>query len=107
MERAAVGRDPREEPQTPPAPAVFESADRHLRRTMGFNQLLFMSLGAIIGSGWLLASLAAAGTAGPAAVVSWAIGGVFILLVALAWAELAGMLPRTGAIVRYPHLTHG
>lgn len=89
------------------APAEFESADRHLRKTMGFNQLLFMSLGAIIGSGWLFASLAAAGTAGPAAVVSWAVGGIFILLVALAWAEMAGMLPRSGAIVRYPHLTHG
>jgi len=85
----------------------FEEADRHLNRAMGFTQLLFMSMGAIIGSGWLLATLAAASTAGPAATISWVIGGVFILFIALTYAEISGMLPRTGGIVRYPVLTHG
>jgi amino acid transporter len=87
--------------------AKFEAADRHLRKEMGFVPILFMSIGAIIGSGWLLASLAAAATAGPAAVISWVIGGIFIIFIALSYAELSGMLPRTGAIVRYPVLTHG
>lgn len=86
---------------------TFEAADRHLRKTMGFTHLLFMSMGAIIGSGWLLATLAAAGTTGPAAILSWVIGGVFIIFVALTYAEISGMLPRTGGIVRYPALTHG
>jgi amino acid transporter len=85
----------------------FEESDRHLRKTMGFNSILFMSMGAIIGSGWLLGSLAAAAVAGPASILSWAIGGVFIALIAFSYAELAGMLPRTGGIVRYPQLTHG
>ncbi|MBO0774912.1 MAG: APC family permease [Actinobacteria bacterium] len=87
--------------------AKFESADRHLRRRMGFTHLLFLSMGAIIGSGWLFGSLKAAAIAGPAAVISWAVGGIFVIFISLTYAEQAGMMPRTGAIVRYPLLTHG
>jgi amino acid transporter len=90
------------------APAAdFESADRSLRKTMGFSHLLFLSMAAIIGSGWLLGSLKAASVAGPAAIISWAVGGIFVIFISLSYAEVSGMLPRTGAIVRYPHLTHG
>ncbi|HZU18165.1 MAG TPA: APC family permease [Candidatus Dormibacteraeota bacterium] len=92
---------------TPVASASFEASDRHLRRTVPFQSLLFLSMGAIIGSGWLFGSLKAAAVAGPAAVLSWAVGGVFVICISLAWAEIAGMIPRTGAIVRYPSLTHG
>ncbi|HEY6537926.1 MAG TPA: APC family permease [Candidatus Dormibacteraeota bacterium] len=84
-----------------------EAADRKLDRRMTVWQLFFLSMGGIIGSGWLFAALSAASVAGPAAIVSWIIGGVLVLFVALNYAEVAGMLPRTGAIVRYPHLTHG
>jgi amino acid transporter len=87
--------------------ADFEAADRGLKKTMGFNQLLFLSVTAIIGSGWLFAALASATIAGPAAIVSWAIGGAFVVFVAFSYMEPAGMLPRSGAIVRYPALTHG
>ena len=37
-----------------------------LRRTVGFYGLMFVSLGSIIGSGWLLGALNAARVAGPA-----------------------------------------
>ena len=84
-----------------------EASDRKLDRHMSVWQLFFLSMGGIIGSGWLFASLNAASIAGPAATVSWIIGGVLVLLVGLNYAEVAGMLPRSGAIVRYPHLTHG
>lgn len=93
------------EPEAPTA--EFETADRSLRRTMSLQQLLFLSMGAIIGSGWLFAVLGADATAGPAAILSWIIGGLFVLLIALTYAEISGMLPRSGAIVRYPALTHG
>ncbi|MHB8296490.1 MAG: APC family permease [Acidimicrobiales bacterium] len=89
------------------AGAGFESTDRKLSRSLSFQQLFFLSMGAIIGSGWLFAVLAADSTAGPAVAVSWLIGGALVLLIALTYAEVAGMLPRSGAIVRYPHLTHG
>jgi amino acid transporter len=87
--------------------AEFESADRSLRKTMGFNHLLFLSVTALIGSGWLFAALASGAVAGPAAIVSWIVGGIFIICIAFTYMEPAGMLPRSGAIVRYPQLTHG
>lgn len=88
-------------------PTTFEASDRKLVRALSLQQLFFLSMGAIIGSGWLFAVLSADATAGPAVILSWIIGGVLVLLVALNYAEVAGALPRSGAIVRYPHLTHG
>ncbi len=85
----------------------YDRADRQLARTMSVWQLFFLSMGGIIGSGWLFAAIASASVAGPGAIVSWIVGGVLVLFVALNYAEVAGMLPRSGAIVRYPHLTHG
>jgi amino acid transporter len=90
-----------------PKAARFEASDLKLRRSMSLTQALFLSVGSIIGSGWLFAALGAASYAGPAAIVSWVVGGVFIILIALSWSEVAAMLPRTGGLVRYPQLTHG
>jgi amino acid transporter len=87
--------------------AEFEASDRKLRRSMSLTQALFLSVGSIIGSGWLFAALGAASYAGPAAIVSWVVGGVFVIFIALSWSEVSAMLPRTGGLVRYPQLTHG
>ncbi len=95
------------EPASVPITAEFEAADRHLHNAMSLQQILFISISGIIGSGWLFAVLAADGVAGPASVISWVLGGIFIIIIALTYAEISGMLPRTGAIVRYPHLSHG
>ena len=47
-----------------------------LRREIGVFGLLFTSVGSIIGSGWLFGALYASQIAGPAALISWVIGGV-------------------------------
>lgn len=85
----------------------MQDSDRQLKRSLSLSQLLMLSLGAIVGSGWLFAALAANSSTGGSAFVSWAIGGVLVLFIALAYAEVSAMLPRSGAVVRYPHLTHG
>jgi amino acid transporter len=69
--------------------------------------LLFFSLGSIIGSGWLFGSLLAAQTAGPAAIIAWVLGGLVMLVLALAHAELGGMYPVAGGSARYPHFSFG
>ncbi|MHB8342590.1 MAG: APC family permease, partial [Mycobacteriales bacterium] len=93
---------------TSPGPTKdFEASDRKLARTLSRSQLLLLSLGAIIGSGWLFSALAAAAGTGPSAVLSWVVGGILVLFIALTYAEVSTMLPRSGAVVRYPHLTHG
>ncbi|HEY6934539.1 MAG TPA: APC family permease [Marmoricola sp.] len=79
----------------------------HLRRHIGITGLLFASVGSIIGSGWLFGALNASQTAGPSAIISWAIGGVMILLIALVYAELGTMFPLSGGVVRYPHMSFG
>ena len=79
----------------------------NLKRHIGVIGLLFASVGSIIGSGWLFGALNASITAGPAAVISWALGGIMILLIALVYAELGVMLPLSGGVVRYPHMSFG
>jgi amino acid transporter len=78
-----------------------------LQRQIGPLALLFTGITGIIGSGWLFASLYAAQIAGPAAIISWLIGGGVALLLALVYAELGGMLPLAGAIARIPYFSHG
>src|ERR1700754_879996 len=78
-----------------------------LRREIGFIGLLWASAGSIIGSGWLFGAQGALATAGPAAIISWGIGAVAILLLALAHAELGGMYPVAGGTARFPHYAFG
>lgn len=82
-------------------------SDRKLRKSLNTWDLLFLSLGGIIGSGWLFAAFAAAGLAGPASILSWIIGGVIVLIISLNYAELGAMIPRSGSIVRYGQFSHG
>src|SRR4051812_39439189 len=78
-----------------------------LRREIGFIGLLWASGGSIIGSGWLFGAQGALASAGPAAVISWCIGAVAILLLALVHAELGGMYPVAGGTARFPHYAFG
>ena len=77
------------------------------KRSIGPIGLLFCAVGGIIGSGWLLGPFFAAQVAGPAAVLSWAIGGVMMIIIALSYAELGAMLPIAGGTVRYLQFSHG
>lgn len=69
--------------------------------------LFMLSTNAIIGSGWLFAPLYAAKVAGPAAIISWIIGGCAAILIALTFAELSTMLPVAGGTAHVPQLSHG
>ncbi|MGI8760964.1 MAG: APC family permease [Jatrophihabitantaceae bacterium] len=78
-----------------------------MRRDIGTVGLLFAGVGSIIGSGWLFGALNAAQLAGPAAIFSWLIGAIMILLIGLVYAELGTMFPVSGGVVRFPHLSFG
>lgn len=78
-----------------------------LKREVGFIGLIWASEGSIIGSGWLFGAQKGLAAAGPAAIISWAIGGVAILLLALVHAELGGMYPVSGGTARFPHYAFG
>ena len=78
-----------------------------LNRSVGFFGLMFVSLGSIIGSGWLLGALNAAQQAGPASILSWIIGGGMLALLALTYAELGATYPVAGGSARFPYYSHG
>lgn len=76
-------------------------------RHIGSTALLLIGLGSIIGSGWLFGAAHAAAIAGPASIVSWVVGMVIILSIALSYAELGAMFPESGGMVRYARYSHG
>src|SRR5947209_19476870 len=82
-------------------------AERKLRRDIGLVGLMFCSVGSIIGSGWLFGALNASLVAGPAALISWILGGAAVLLLAVIHAELGGMYPVAGGSARFPHYAFG
>jgi amino acid transporter len=82
-------------------------SDHRMRRDIGTVGLLFAGVGSIIGSGWLFGALNASQLAGPAAIFSWLIAAVMIMLIGLVYAELGTMFPISGGVVRFPHLSFG
>jgi amino acid transporter len=78
-----------------------------LKRDISRFELLATSLCCMIGSGWLFSAYYAAQLAGPAAIVSWIIGGGMVLLIALVFSELSTMLPFAGGLARYTQFSHG
>jgi len=81
--------------------------ERKMRRDVGLVGLMFVSVGSIIGSGWLFGALNASLVAGPAALISWIVGGAAVILLALIHAELGGMYPVAGGSARFPHYAYG
>jgi amino acid transporter len=88
------------------APAVAASEPK-LKREVGMVGLLFVSVGSIIGSGWLFGALSASQIAGPAVMIAWVIGGAAMMLLALTHAELGSMYPVAGGSARFPHIAFG
>jgi amino acid transporter len=78
-----------------------------LRRDAGIVGLLFASTTSMVGSGWLFGSYHAAKIAGPLSIGSWVLGAIIIMLIALCFAELAALFPRSGALVHMSHASHG
>jgi len=90
----------------PTASGTGSGAEK-LRRDASKIGLLFASTTSMIGSGWLFGAFDAARLAGPWSILSWVIGAVIVMLLALCFAELATMFPRSGAVVHMSHASHG
>lgn len=78
--------------------------ETHLKRTLGPVSLILLGLGAIIGTGiFVLTGVAASQFAGPAISVAFLIAGIVAALAALAYAELASMIPLSGSAYTYTY----
>ncbi|MFW5896012.1 MAG: amino acid permease [archaeon] len=79
----------------------MSEADQELARDLGFLEAYTIGLGTMIGAGIFVLPSIAADQAGPASMVSFAIGGVVSLLAALSLSELATGMPRAGGSYYY------
>lgn len=77
------------------------------QRSIGPWGLLFAGVGSVIGSGWLFGPLYAAQIAGPAAILSWIIGGILMMIIIFTFAELGAAFPVAGSMVQYAQYSHG
>jgi len=89
------------------AESIASGISRELRREARIVGLLFASTTTMIGSGWLFGAYYAARIAGPLSIWSWVVGAIIIMLIALCFAELAALFPRSGALVHMSHASHG
>lgn len=69
--------------------------------------LLLLSINGMIGSAWLFGAFYTSRIAGPAAILSWLIGGLIVLCIAFCFAEISSSFPVTGGMARLPYITHG
>jgi len=65
-------------------------------RSLGLFDATMIGIGAMIGAGIFVLTGIAAGEAGPAALLAFALNGLVTLLTALAYAELASVYPKSG-----------
>lgn len=77
-------------------------------KALGPWQLIFLGIGAIIGTGiFVLTGTTAAQHTGPALVLSFTISGVGCLFAGLCYAEYAAMIPTAGSAYTYAYATLG
>jgi amino acid transporter len=89
------------------APGASPTGEYHLQRKVGLRALTMVSIGSIIGSGWLLGAITASEHAGAASSVSWLLGGLVLALLALVHAELGSTYPVSGGTARFPFMVFG
>ena len=80
---------------------------RRLRRTLGWPHLVALGVGAIVGTGIYTLIGIGAGLAGPAVIVSFIIAGLVCVCAALAYAEMATMMPAAGSAYTYTYSVGG
>lgn len=79
-----------------------------LRKTLGAMDLVLLGIGCIIGTGiFVLTGVAAAEYAGPGITLSFVLAGLACAFAALAYAELAAMVPVAGSAYTYSYAALG
>ncbi len=85
-----------------------DAQDDGLKRALGPIHLLLLGIGCILGAGiYVLPGTAAAEFAGPAVMLSFVIAGAACALTALCFAELASVMPVSGASYTYCYASLG
>jgi basic amino acid/polyamine antiporter, APA family len=78
-----------------------------LRRSLGGLQLTMLGIGAVIGTGIFVLTAVGAERAGPGLMLSFVIAGCVCAFAALAYAEMAAMVPVSGSAYTYSYAVMG
>ncbi|HYC98219.1 amino acid permease, partial [Brevundimonas sp.] len=78
-----------------------------LHRSLSWPHLVALGVGAIVGTGILTLTGVGAAKAGPAVILSFAIAGLICACAALAYAEMATMIPASGSAYTYSYVVIG
>lgn len=78
----------------------------HIKKISLFQSVM-LALGSLIGSGWLFGAWEATKIAGPAAILSWLVGGLVIGIIAYTYIEIGAMFPEAGGMSKYAQYSHG
>jgi APA family basic amino acid/polyamine antiporter len=81
--------------------------EHRLHRSLGWPHLIALGVGAIVGTGILTLIGVGAAKAGPAVILSFAIAGLICACAALAYAEMATMIPASGSAYTYSYVVIG
>jgi len=81
--------------------------EHRLKQSLSWPHLVALGVGAIVGTGILTLIGVGAGKAGPAVILSFAIAGIICAAAALAYAEVATMIPAAGSAYTYSYYTFG
>ncbi|CAM1306694.1 Uncharacterised protein g4435 [Pycnogonum litorale] len=80
----------------------------NLRRCLSLLDVVFIGLGHSIGGGlYVVTGQVARDIAGPAAILSFAIGAVVAVIISLCYAEFSSRIPRAGSAYIYAYITIG
>ncbi len=90
-----------------PIDANPPSAEHQLKKTLGWPHLIAFGVGAIVGTGIYTLTGVGAGLGGPAVILSFAIAGAVCVCAALAYAEMATMMPYAGSAYTYTYSVLG
>ena len=86
-------------------------ATRHahsaLKPTLGWPHLIGLGVGAIVGTGIYTLTGVGAGLAGPGVILSFVIAGLVCACAALAYTEMATMMPMAGSAYTYSYVALG
>src|SRR5215475_13821842 len=80
---------------------------RHLSRTLRRRHMELIALGGVIGAGLFVGSGVVVKSAGPAAIISFALTGTLVVLVMRMLGEMAVAYPATGGFYEYNRLALG
>jgi APA family basic amino acid/polyamine antiporter len=94
-------------PRKPLHAAAVAEEGKRLAKTLSWPHLIALGVGAIVGTGIYTLTGVGADRAGPAVILAFAIAGAVCACAALAYAEVATLMPTAGGAYTYTYMAIG